>query len=64
MKQYGRLIDAYEVREGLNKMADNVDVDFPLLSREAQTNIERGIRMAAQYIFNLAPSVVEPEDEE
>lgn len=51
-----RYIDADVLTEELYNMADDVDKDFGLLDRNSQYMMERGIRISAQYIINLAPT--------
>lgn len=53
-EQHGDLIDRHKTAEELNEMADEVYYDFPLLDRETRIERERGVRMAAQYVENLA----------
>lgn len=51
---HGDLIDRHKTAEELNEMADEVYNDFPLVDRETLASWDHGIRMAAQYVQNLA----------
>ena len=53
-EEHGDLIDRHKTAEELNEMADEVYNDFPLVDRETLASWDHGIRMAAQYVQNLA----------
>lgn len=52
--EHGDLIDRHKTAEELNEMADAVYNDFPLVDRETLASWDHGIRIAAQYVQNLA----------
>lgn len=61
---HGRLIDADEVTAQLQEMSEAVEDVYPLDEKERQLGIEKGLRDARRFIVELAPTVIEAEEEE
>lgn len=60
---HGRLIDADALEEELQDYIEGIETGFPLLSRNDQHSMERGIAIARQYVRNLAPTIIPAEEE-
>ena len=60
---HGRLIDADVVAQDLQEMSEDIERSFPYLNKNDALMVERGIAFARQYVLNLAPTIIEAEED-